>query len=368
VVVCGTRFGRIYLAALGAPECPFELAGILARGSARSRACAEHYGVPLFTTVDDVPDGVDIACVVVSAAINGGPGAELAQQLMRRGIHVLQEHQLDEDELAACLRTARRNGVVYRLNTLYRHIEPVRRFIAAARELLARRELLYVEAATAFPVSYSLLDVLGQALGKVRPWGFADAASLPAHLRSRTQLDPPFRTIDGVLAGVPFTLRMQYQMDASDPENHAHLFHRITVGTDGGTLMLVNTHGPVLWSPRPRLPEDLDDTVQPDEAGAEYLQFLSTAPIGPVQAPSYLQIMSSMWPAGVRRALAEVHAAVQSGQPAAQDGQYHLTLCRLFAELVTALGPLDLQRRSLYQPLDATPLTEAAAAAVPAPS
>ena len=58
--------------------------------------------VPSWREVVDAD--VDIACVVVSGGINGGPGAELARALMARGIHVLQEHPLHHDELADCLR------------------------------------------------------------------------------------------------------------------------------------------------------------------------------------------------------------------------------------------------------------------------
>lgn len=360
VIVCGTRFGRVYLSAFRDPALPFELAGILARGGERSRRCAEHYGVPLFTRPDQLPADIDIACVVVSGSINGGPGARLAQQLMDRGLHVLQEHQLDETELAQCLRAARRNHVAYHLNTLYVHIDPVRQFVAAAREALRRRPLLYIEASASFPVAYSLLDILGQAVGRIRPWKVETAPPTSAEQQAATRLDIPFRTIEGVLAGVPFTLRLQRQMDAGDPENHAHLFHRITLGTEGGTLMLVNTHGPVLWSPRPRLPGELDDTLEPGQATSEYLGYPSTVPIGMAQAPDYRHIMSTMWPAGVGRALTGLHRAACDGDDCLRFGQYHLSIAKLFQDVVTSAGPLDLRRRAYYTPLPADALITAA--------
>jgi pyochelin biosynthetic protein PchG len=359
VVVCGTRFGRVYLSAFRDPELPFELAGVLARGGERSKKCADYYDVPLYTELDQLPGDIDIACVVVSGSINGGPGARLSQQLMERGLHVLQEHQLDEAELAGCLRVAKKTGRGYHLNTLYPHIEPVRRFIAAAREALRRKPLLYIEASASFPVTYSLLDIIGQAVGKIRPWRFQPAAVFPTQQRAATALDVPFRTIEGVLAGVPCTLRIQHQMDAGDPENHGHLFHRITLGTEGGALMLVNTHGPVLWSPRPRLPAELDDTVVPEQATSDYLRLPSTVPIGPAEAPHYTDIMSTMWPAGVGRALAGLHSGVAD---TARLGQYHLSITKLFRDVVDHMGPLDLQRRAYYTPLSADPLIAAAEA------
>ena len=64
-VVCGTTFGQTYLNGLASLPEHFELAGVLARGSAFARVCAARYGVPLFTSVEHLPPGVDMACVVV---------------------------------------------------------------------------------------------------------------------------------------------------------------------------------------------------------------------------------------------------------------------------------------------------------------
>ncbi|MCZ9337922.1 Gfo/Idh/MocA family oxidoreductase, partial [Streptomyces sp. TRM76130] len=79
---------------------------MVARGGPRSVALAEEYGVPLYPSVDQLPEDVDIACVVVSSSVGGGQGAELARQLLERGVHVLQEHPLHPTELAACLGAA----------------------------------------------------------------------------------------------------------------------------------------------------------------------------------------------------------------------------------------------------------------------
>ncbi|GAB3934995.1 hypothetical protein GCM10027614_09000 [Micromonospora vulcania] len=259
VLVAGTKFGQVYLQAFRQPDFPFELAGILAGGSARSVACARHYDVPLWTDVAQVPDDVTLACVVIRGGLLGGPGGEVARALMERGLHVLQEHPLHHDELVECLRTAGRAGVVYHLNSFYVHTAPVRRFLAAARALLARQPARYVDAACGFQVAYALLDILGQALGGVRPWGLAPPVELPEQVRRLSRVDVPFRSIDGVLAGVPLTLRVQNQMDPADPDNYAHLLHRVTIGTEAGNLTLVGTHGPTVWSPRPDFPQQVQD-------------------------------------------------------------------------------------------------------------
>ena len=354
VVVCGTTFGQVYIEALRAGPADLELAGILARGSERSRRCAERCGVPLFTRADELPRDVDVACVVIRSGLLGGRGAELAQELMARGIHVLQEHPLHHDELAACLRQARRHGVEYRLNSFYPHVEPVRGFIAAARALLARQRPLYVDAACGFQLAYSLLDILGRALRGVRPWAFAVRPD-PGDLYERAGVcDVPFRTIEGVLAGVPFTLRVQNQMDPADPDNHAHLDHRIAVGTEGGNLVLVNTHGPLVCSMRPHYPQDPRDPASaPHFARAAGAGVSSTFVLGPQAAPDFLEIFRTTWPAAVRTALGELRQAIATGEDPLRAGQYHLSLCRLWQDLTERLGPPELLRRELPTALSA---------------
>ena len=60
VLVCGTTFGQAYLNGLAAAPAHFELAGILARGGPFARACAESRGVPFYTGVEQLPDGIDV--------------------------------------------------------------------------------------------------------------------------------------------------------------------------------------------------------------------------------------------------------------------------------------------------------------------
>jgi pyochelin biosynthetic protein PchG len=332
VVVVGTGFGRVYLSALRRAGMPFELVGIVARGSARSRACAGAYEVPLYTALGQLPAGVDVACVVVGSGINGGRGAELAQELMARGVHVLQEHPLHHAELAACLREAHRHRVVYHLNTHYVHVRAVRRFIEAARRLVERQRPVFVDVVTSFQVLYTLFDVLGQALGTVRPWSFA--ASPPGA--------GVLRTLDGTIGGVPATLRVQNQLHPGDRDNGAHVLHRVTLGTEGGSLLLVTTHGPVLWSPRAHMPADYREAVRIEDSAAAHLDLPSVSCIGPEAAPSYRRVVSEEWPAATAAALLELRRAIVAGEDPRPRGQHHLALCRLTADATGRLGAPEL--------------------------
>jgi len=343
VVVCGTGFGRVYLSAFADPSGPLRLTGILGRGSARTKACAQRYHVPLLTHVDEVAEHADIACVVVPNGVGGGAGATLAQQLLERGVHVLHEHPIHETELSACLKTARKHGVYYRLNTFYPDLAPVRRFLIAARYLQTRQKLLFIEASCAIHVAFDLLDMLGQVVGGLQPWELCEPAPVPA---SEHKLGPrPFRTLEGMLRGIPLTLRVLNQLDPHDPDNHTHLLHRVTVGLSGGTLMLASTHGPLLWSPALPAPRGEDGELDFDAEAQEIVRVPSLQAVGPAQAPSYREVYGELWPAAVRRTLQDMTAAIQAGHNCMQLGQYHLTLSRIWQTLVSRLGYPDLVRR-----------------------
>jgi pyochelin biosynthesis protein PchG len=327
VVVCGTGFGRVYLAGARRADAPVELVGILARGSARSRECARRYDLPLYTSVDQLPASVEMACVVVGSGINGGRGAQLAMELMARGIHVLQEHPLHHDELAGCLRAARRHGVAYHLNTHYVHLDAVARFVAAAGRLRTEQPPLFVDAVGCVQVLYPLLDVIAAALGGVRPWRFAGGPGTPV-----------LRTVDGTVAGVPTTLRVQSQLDPRDRDNGGHVLLRVTLGMSGGTLLLANPHGPVLWTPRLHMPPEYADAVDVLDCPADSLDVPALRWLTPPDTPSYRQVVGEQWPAATARALAGLRQAVLDGEDPLVRGQYHLALCRLTADVMAALG------------------------------
>ncbi|BCJ61648.1 hypothetical protein Jiend_50700 [Micromonospora endophytica] len=289
VVVCGTRFGQVYLSAIArAPEL-FELAGIVARGSARSVALAEEYNVPLYSSVAELPDDVDAACVVVSTAVGGGPGVELAKALLDRGIHVLQEHPVHPAELADCLRTARRAEVQYLVNTFYPHVEPVQRFTSAARRLVGSRKPVFVDAVCAVQVCFDLLDILAEVFDGLRPWSFFAVGERAGR---------PLTSVDGQIAGVPLTLRVENRMQAGD-DSTSLLLHRITIGTDAGNLMLANTHGPVLWNPVLRTPSDptglfLTGTSAVDTRWSDVLGPTGDH-IGDTDTPSWATVVRDLW-------------------------------------------------------------------------
>jgi thiazolinyl imide reductase len=357
VAVAGTNFGRVHAAGVLAHPDEFELVAILSRGSAPSRRYAAELGVAHCTDVGELPADVDVACVAVGSAVSGGRGAELACELLARGIAVLAEHPMHPDELAECLRTARRHRTGFRITTHYPHVAPVRTFLAAAERLRSHAAPLFVDAASPVHVLHPLLDVLGRALGGLRPWAFAEPAPVPAELATLSGGPGPLRSLNAVLAGVPLTLRVQNQLHPGDRDNHALLWHRIAIGTDAGVLTLADTHGPVLWSPRFHAARDADRRLVLD--GGEHLALPSTSVIGPAETESFADVMGSLWPDAVAHALRGLREAVRAGVDPLKDGQFDLTVSRMWADLVTRLGPPESIRRPPPHPLPADTLVAA---------
>ncbi|MFI6688542.1 Gfo/Idh/MocA family oxidoreductase [Streptomyces sp. NPDC050485] len=356
VVVAGTAFGRIYLDAVRSAPQEFTLAGVLARGGDYSVKLAARHGVPLFTSAEAVPDDIDIACVVVRSGATGGPGSELAQAMLRRGIHVLQEHPVHSTEVAACLRAAKQGGAAYAVNTLYPNLRPIRQFLAAAEFLRARQPIRFLDAACNSQVAYPLLDVLGRAAGGLRPWSFGEPADAPEN----TSTPQPFLNLNAVIGGVPVTVRVQNQVHPGDPDNHSLLMHRISLGCDAGVLTLADTHGPVLWNPRMHSPRDETGRLVMSGPGTERLAVPSTSVLGEATTRSYHEVFARTWPDAVLVALRGLVRDIAEPGRRARSGQWALAVTRAWSDLTARIGMPELVRPDEPEPIAFDELAAAA--------
>ncbi|WP_455812811.1 Gfo/Idh/MocA family oxidoreductase [Pseudomonas graminis] len=339
VVVCGTLFGQVYLSAFNTPFSGFELAGIVARGSQRSRELAARYGVPLYQQVADLPEDIDIACVVIRSAIVGGAGSEIAQALLKCGISVLQEHPVYQSDVAQCLKLARQHQCTYQVNTHYPHIPAVRQFIRVMRQALTEQPALFIEATCGVQVICSLLDILGRVFGRFAPCGFEAPEGWSQALLAQMQGAPPYTPLRGVIAGVPLTLNLQNQLDPADPDNHFHMMHRICIGLPGGNLLLANTHGPLLWNPQLHIPRERTETGCREPLPAADAPHYYQTPLYTLTADNgddLQQVLAQQWPSAIRHALHEFAERRQQPQP--QHAQHLLALTAAWKDLMSQVG------------------------------
>ncbi|GIQ70290.1 methyltransferase [Xylanibacillus composti] len=350
-VVCGSRFGQFYLEAVTALPDQFELVGLLGKGSERSKLCAERCGVPLYTEIAQLPDRLDLACVVLRSGVMGGDGTALTLELLARGVHVIQEQPVHHKDLADCLRAARQNGVHYMTGDLYAHLPAVRRFIACARVLLEQQQALYIDAACATQVSYPMMHMLMEALPSIRPWT----------INHVLKDDGPFQVLSGLLGNIPITLRAHNEVNPEDPDNYLHLLHSLTIGVAGGSLSLVDTHGPVVWRPRLHVP-DVPDIPGELKAGAHaHLLARSEQVLGPAATDSYRDILLEQWPRAIGRDLLQMSSMIRGDTVADTRAQQELLCSRQWQQLTQALGYPVLRQHRGHQPLSVDCLLEAAA-------
>ncbi|WP_416363548.1 Gfo/Idh/MocA family oxidoreductase [Pseudomonas sp. NFX183] len=306
-LVVGSRFGQFYAAGVAAAE-HLELVGVLGQGSRRSQALARYLEVPSFDALEQVPTDTRLACVAVGGAARGEQGPAVAQALMERGMHVLIEHPLLPQELHEVLRTASRLQLRCLLNSFYPQLPCVARFIELARQLHRQQGIRHIEASCAVQVCYATLDVLAALLESVGPWSVdCVAPALSA-----------WRDISLVMAQVPVSLRVLNELAAND-DGRMQMLQRLSIATDSGTLLLASPHGPLLWMPAVRAPQEHAEGVF-DLFGPLAGQPLPCAEVLEAAAPDWAQVYRSIWPAAAASAL----------QP-----------------LITGVGLARLQQRSL---------------------
>lgn len=328
-VVVGATFGTVYAEALATPDSPVELVGLVSSGSAESRQLAARLQIPQYTGLDDLPS-VDVAFVVVRSSVVGGQGERLANQLLARGIDVLQEQPVHADEMLPLARAAKESSARYAVNDFYSRVAPMRRFIGAARALDARSPIRYLHARSAIHVAYPLFAILGAIVGPLTP----------ARLTAPEHTEGAFAAGRMVLGDVTVDLLIQNELCPQDPDNHARLLHAITVGSDCGELVLEHTHGPTRWHPRPR-------------AGGGAMEVRIAQPVGADVEPTAAQVRNELWPDAIRSAAAEFVDQKIS------VSQRFLRTSRLWSEFTSAIGPAAL--------IDPQPPAEISAAELAAP-
>lgn len=334
VVVCGTRFGRVYLKGIEKLKGKCTLVGILARGSAQAEKCAKQYNVPLYTDPDQITkENVDIVCVVIRSAVLGGKGTELSLKMLEKGISVIQEHPVHYEDVVKCKRAAIENNAYYKVNGFYPNLKTVGKFIETSRKLLEKSEILYIDAACSMQVLYPLVDILGQAIGGFKPWSL--------------KLDNPndekniFASLSGELKGIPLNLRVMNAMDTSDPDNHTHLLHRITLETTKGTLMLTDSNGTVLWNPSMYVPHN-EDNVLDLYGDNEFLDFNVSEAVLPLETIQYRNVYNDLWPNGIAKALSDFRTKILERQNDSKNSQYELAACEVWNKIGDLIGPAKI--------------------------
>jgi thiazolinyl imide reductase len=215
----------------------FELAGIFARGSTRSREAAKESGVLLYQQVESLPGDIDIACDAM-----GTSGEEVVLGLLERGIHVLCEHPHKPDFLDAAMRTAADHGACFHVNGHFASLKAASVFIQCCTVARSYGAPIFLDAMVTDRSTYAALDIFRKVTNTLEPCRL-----------SACDYSSPFVTIKGAIGGVPTT----FQIQRSGTKGHIILTDgdaryivdlRLAVSFPQGVLSMLSTAGPVIWN------------------------------------------------------------------------------------------------------------------------
>ncbi|WP_425258863.1 Gfo/Idh/MocA family oxidoreductase [Rubrivivax sp. RP6-9] len=336
-VVFGATFGRLYVDALLLDSTGYRLIGLGGQGGRRTLDLARHASVPWLAPGEPLPADARLACVVVRSGLLGGRGSEIVERCLRAGIDVVQEHPVHQRELASHVRLARQHGARYYLNTFYDCLPAVVAFVRRARELQAEGGAMHLELWSSYQVAFAGVDLLSH-LGSVAALQLDAAAPAVPEVPAGHADGPLFRRLSGRLgSGMTVGMRVDMSLDPRDPDEHPHLLLRAELVCRAGTLMLADAHGPVLWLPRPRVPDGRHEAADPHRD--------RHACLFPAHEGGFDETLRSLWPGAIASLLKQVRAE-DGGMAWLVRAQRHLDVCGAWSQISGALGLPALMRRA----------------------
>jgi thiazolinyl imide reductase len=350
ILVCGVRFGQFYLEALKNSEY-YEIAGILSNGSLHSLECSQRYETNLYTNINQLPEEIDIACVVIKTRVLGGKGTELAIQLMKRGIHVILEQPVHYKDLTECYKEARTNQVCFQVGNLYGKLPGVKEYITLSKLILEHQNPIYLNADLATQVSYPFAKILTEIFKNSR--NFA--------IEHFIQTDIPFQTLIIKMNDIPVNIRAQNQVDEKISDSYMHLFHSITLGVDAGSLSLTDTHGAVIWKDRLQIPKLPFIPGDLDKMAPEIMKEAQIKVLGQGKQVSYQEMLTKLWPQAIHEDIKELQEMLMSDHPnaiMAKRGGQELKAAKLWQEMSQALGFPHTCKREMTTPFDFSKIME----------
>ncbi|HTF98839.1 MAG TPA: Gfo/Idh/MocA family oxidoreductase [Cellvibrio sp.] len=237
VLLCGAKYGQVYLPAIYQKK-GLELAGILARGSDQSIRLAEQYGVPFYTSIEQVDEPIDIACV----AINETAGTPIARQLLHKGIATLIEHPVSGAHIQQLIAAAESADTRVHINSHFAELPPVAEFIRLAQKLNQSQAPIIINICCNSRTLFSTIDILMRCFGLIHVEELSvsalnDYRSCTMRLHSET------------IKNVSCTLAYQQWRYEEDSSLDSPLGHQITLTYPQGVLQLGGSFGPCMWFP-----------------------------------------------------------------------------------------------------------------------
>lgn len=304
VLVVGTNYGATYLRALALQHDGISVAGILSNGSARSKNYAQHFNVPHYTKLDEIPNNTfDCACVAVLGEI----AVTLSIALLDKNIHVLCEHPLGSEHMSKCLEKATEKNCIFNVNGHFSELPSAQSFFTAYSTASQQSPCLHLDLSVNLRTLYSGLDIIGRAIGTL--------SNIVIENKVEKEKPSLFEHLTLTSPDKHISLLCQNFSSEKDDGSSTLINHRVSAIFPHGNLLMAETNGPVMWFPTPvSLPPEawrssmpIENTVltQYELAHVRDLATLATfykfvnqiynQPTPPEQTQDYLYSLATLW-------------------------------------------------------------------------
>lgn len=170
ILVCGMRFGKIYLEAILQRKDLYEVVGILGTGGKYSLEISKKYNIPLYTDIDTLPSNIDLACVILRAGALGGEGINITKKLLNAGIPVIHEQPVHHKELIECYTIAQKSNSYLEISNFYKYINSTQKYISLISRYKKTEKIEYINIECGHQVLYSVIGILLEIIENSRPF------------------------------------------------------------------------------------------------------------------------------------------------------------------------------------------------------
>lgn len=323
VMVCGAASGQCCLEAVASFSERFVLAGFYRLKDKSVERHSELCEVSLYSDVDEVPEGVDIAYIADEDKFSSEEKANLAIKLLEKGINVILEQPIQYKDLVACLQAAKTKKLVFMVNDINDNLKAASAFVDRIKQLLDKQKPLYIDAALDKDNTYSFFHMLLKALPVNRPF---EIISVAKELKEIT-------VVSAKIAQIPMLLRI-YNHGINNAEKHfLQLSQRVSIGVEGGNLLLAGANGPIIWETS--IPDIKKEGNLKESGCLGYLFENNTEVIWKSDTQSYKQIFFSAWTASLVQTLHNMGNLIQEKSNINTQIQSELLCASYWSKLIS---------------------------------
>lgn len=238
VIVCGSTYAQFYIEALRLEKEKFNIVGLLGQGSERSVKCANYYNIPIYSNIEELPEDIDLACVVVRAGILGGNGSEIALKFLEKGINVIQEQPIHKLEIMKCIKAAKKKNVNYLVGNMYAYYPIIKNLQYCINILNRNHKLLHIDMECSSQVTYPAIHSLLQLVDNFRPFEIRKIDSIE---------ESSYCILVGQIGDVSLSFTIFNEINPKDVDNFLPVIQKISLWYDCGRLCMTDINGQLVW-------------------------------------------------------------------------------------------------------------------------